>query len=450
MATLPVYTGPFGPDEAERLLWRAGFGPRSGEAEALARKGLQGAVDSLVHPPAVDRLVGKEPVVDGAPLAPKDAFGHDHLWWLDKMVRTSRPLIERMTLVWHDWFATSNITVGNQKLMLQQNDLFRHIGLGSFEGLTMRVTINPAMLLYLNGLNSIKGSPNENYAREMMELFTLGHGSGYTERDVREQARALTGWTADWKNDIGWVKFHFKAENHDDAMKVIFGKPGPFNWKGSVRLCIGHPAHAGYFVNRLWSYFIPVPPDAKSATLLEQLYVRSGHQIRPIVTAILKHPLLYEGPRMVKSPVLYTAGMLRQRGDRIETDDWVYLDAMAGQQLFYPPNVAGWDETRWLDTSTFRARWLIARRALQKHASNPDHTKPADRPPADPVKLVDRALGWWGSLQVSPNTRKAMLDYAQKTMAAAVADEDRQKSFPVMTYNALRHLAAVSPEMQTA
>jgi uncharacterized protein (DUF1800 family) len=450
LPTLPVFTGPFGPEEAERLLWRAGFGPRSGEAEALARRGLEGAVDHLIHPAATDTLVGKAPVVDGAPLAPKDAYGHDHLWWLDKMVRTSRPLVERMALVWHDWFATSNETVGSQKLMLEQNELFRQIGLGSFEGLAMRVTINPAMLLYLDGLNSIKGYPNENYAREMMEIFTLGAGNGYTERDVREQARALTGWTADWKNGPGWVNFHFSAENHDDAMKVIFGKAGPFTWKDSVKLCITHPKHPAYFVNRLWSYFVPVPPDATTASLLEELYVHSGFQIRPVVGAILRHPVLYEGPRMVKSPVLYTAGMLRQRGDRIETADWVWLDAMAGQQLFYPPNVSGWDETRWLDTSTFRARWLIARRALQKHASNPDHTTAAQRPPSDPVKLVDQALGWWGSLEVSPHTRDAMLAYAQQTMAAAVADQDRQKTFPVMTYNALRHLAAVSPEMQTA
>ncbi len=449
-SALPVYTGPFGPEQAERLLWRAGFGPRSGEAEHLAAKGLQGAVDSLVHPPATDKLVGRPPVVDGAPIAPKDAFGHDHLWWLDKMVRTSRPLVERMTLIWHDWFATSNVTVGSQKLMLQQNDLFRHIGLGSFEGLAMRVTINPAMLLYLNGLNSIKGSPNENYGREMMELFTLGHGSGYTETDVREQARALTGWTANWKNGAGYVDFRFKAENHDADMKVIFHKVGPFNWKNAVRLCIEHPAHAGYFVNRLWSYFVPVPPDPKTASLLEALYVHSGHQVRPVVTAILRHPLLYEGPRMVKSPVVYTAGLLRMRGDRIETEDWIWLDAMAGQQLFYPPNVSGWDDTRWLDTSTFRARWLIARRALQKHSFSPDHATAGERPPADPVVLVNKALGWWNSLSVSPHTRAALLDYATKTMAATIADEDRQKSFPIMTYNALRHLAAVSPEMQTA
>src|SRR4029077_13288624 len=98
-----------------------------------------------------------------------------------------------------------------------------------------------------------------------------------------------------------------------------------------------------------------------------------------------------------------------------------------GQQLFYPPNVAGWNDDRWLDTSTFRARWLIARRALQKHAQNPDHTRPSERPPADPQKLVDRALGWWGSLRVSPQTRASLLAYAEKTMAAAVADDYREK-----------------------
>jgi hypothetical protein len=203
-------------------------------------------------------------------------------------------------------------------------------------------------------------------------------------------------------------------------------------------------------VNKLWGYFIPVPPDAATATALQNLYVHSGFEIRPVLTAILRHPLLYEGPRMTKSPVVYTAGLLRARNDRVTTEDWIWLDAMAGQQLFYPPNVSGWNDDRWLDTSSFRARWLIARRALEKHAFNSEHEAPADRPPSDPVKLVDKALGFWGGLRVSDHTHSALLTYSQKTMAAAVADEGRQKSFPTMTYNALRHLVAVCPEMQTA
>ena len=123
-------------------------------------------------------------------------IGHDHLWWLDRMVRTTTPLVERMTLIWHSWFATSNQGVGQQQLMLNQNQLFRQNSLGSFSDLLVGVTEDPAMLVWLNGNQNVKGHPNENYGREMMELFTLGADRGaYTETDVREQARALTGWT---------------------------------------------------------------------------------------------------------------------------------------------------------------------------------------------------------------------------------------------------------------
>jgi hypothetical protein len=198
VAGVAVYKGAFGAAQAERLLWRAGFGPRRGEAEALAKLGLDGAVHALTHP-GNEHLVGHDPHDDkGHPLAPYDAWGQDHVWWLDRMVRTSRPLVERMTLVWHDWFATSNSGVGSQKLMLQQNQLLRARGLGSFHDLLVDVTKDPAMLLWLNGSSNSKGSPNENYAREMMELFTLGADRGYTELDVRQQARALTGFRNDW------------------------------------------------------------------------------------------------------------------------------------------------------------------------------------------------------------------------------------------------------------
>src|SRR5436309_12357442 len=147
----PAYRGKFGPEQAERLVWRAGFGPRPGEADALARKGLSGAVRTLTRP-GRERLVGPPPVDDDKhPIAPIDAWGHDHLWWLDRMVRTRQPLVERMALIWHDWFATSNSGVGSQRLMLQQNRLLRRHWLGSFEQLLLGVTRDPAMLLWLSG-----------------------------------------------------------------------------------------------------------------------------------------------------------------------------------------------------------------------------------------------------------------------------------------------------------
>ncbi len=264
---MPPTTGPFGREQAERLLWRAGFGPRKGEAAALAKLGLDGAVRSLTRPKG-EKFVGPAPHDDkGRGLAPGDAWGHDHLWWLDRMVRTSRPLVERMTLVWHDWFATSLAGVGSQKLMLNQNKLLRRLSLGSFDTMLHEVTKDPAMLLWLSGTENTKWSPNENYARELMELFTLGAGRGYSERDVREQARALTGFDNDWRRGAGNVNFRYDRERHDAGTKRIFGKSGAFDWQDAVRLCLHHPKHASFFVDKLWHYFIPVAPDAAHAPL---------------------------------------------------------------------------------------------------------------------------------------------------------------------------------------
>ena len=245
------------------------------------------------------------------------------------------------------------------------------------------------------------------------------------------------------------MKFRFDHARHDDAMKVVFGKAGPFNWKQAVELCIDHPAHAPYFTRKLWGYFIPVPADDATQTALEELYVASGHEVRPVLAAILKHPLLHSGPRMTKPPVVYLAGMLRALGDRISTGDWVWLSILAGQLLFYPPNVSGWNDDRWLDTSTFRARWLIADRVLRKHALSPDHTR-RGAVPIEPEKLVEHAIDFWGGPAITDATHAALLAYARKVMGAAIADDGRLKSFPPMTLNALRHLIAVSPEMQTA
>jgi uncharacterized protein (DUF1800 family) len=440
-----VWKGKFRVAEAERLLWRAGFGPRPGEAEALARLGLDGAVQSLVYP-GPERLVGHKPHDQkGFPLAPYDAWGHDHLWWLDRMIRTSRPLVERMALIWHDWFATSNEGVGSQRLMLRQNGLFRRHGLGSFHDLLLRVTADPAMLLWLNGGDNSKDSPNENYGREMMELFTLGHGNGYTESDVREQARALTGFRYDWRR-AGPTHFRYDPSYHDAGVKTIFGIHGRFKWRDSCRLCVRHPAHAPFFVQKLWSYFVPVPPDRATRRALQHLYVSSNYAIRPVVEAILRHPALFDGPRLVKPPVVYNAGLLRRIRRGIDTTDWVWLDSMAGQQLFYPPNVAGWDDTRWLDTATWRGRWWIAQEALDRYALDPAHAKK----PYDAKKLLASALEFWHEPSLEKPTRQALHTFAHRALHDAAGADWKKQQYPPMVANALRHLIAVSPELQAA
>ena len=443
-AALPIYRDAFGPAQAERLLWRAGFGPRPGEAEALAGRGLEAAVRSLTRP-GPERLSGPAPVDDkGHPLAPRDAWGHDHhAWWLDRMVRTSRPLVERMTLVWHDWFATSNEGVGSQRLMLRQNALLRRRALGPFDALLLDVTRDPAMLLWLNGSDNAKWSPNENYARELMELFTLGAGRGYRERDVREQARALTGFRNDWKRGIGPHNFRFDRWRHDEGLKRVFGRRGRWAWRDACRLCLRHRAHPSFFVGKLWGYFVPTPPPAATRRELERLYVRSRYAVRPVVEAILRHPALYEGPRLTKPPAVYVAGMLRATGQPIGTEAWAWLGGLAGQQLFYPPDVSGWDDARWLDTGTFRGRWWIA-----SAAARPAVLSEQDGVSSDPQRLVDEALAFWAGPTVRPETRAALEEFARTALGDATSSWKR-RSYPPLVANALRQLVALSPDFQT-
>jgi hypothetical protein len=446
MTGVAVWRGRFEAAQAERLLWRAGFGPRPGEAQKLARLGLEGAVHALTHP-GREHLVGKAPHDEkGRPLAPFDAWGHDHVWWLDRMVRTSRPLVERMSLVWHDWFATSNSGVGSQRLMLNQNQLFRRRGLGSFHELLIDVTKDPAMLLWLNGSDNSKDSPNENYAREMMELFTLGAGRGYGESDVRQQARALTGFRSSWSESSGPVNFRYDQHYHDPGRKTILHHHGRFTWRDSCRLCVTHPDHASFFVRKLWSYFVPVTPDHATQRALERLYVSSKHEVRPVVAAILRHPALYNGPRMVKPPVVYNAGLLRRIRRGIDTTAWTWLDSMAGQQLFYPPNVAGWDDSRWLDTATWRGRWWIAQYVLERHALDPGHA----HQPYDAKELLDHACRFWHDPPLGAATRHALRTFARRALRDAKGESWKREQYPVMVQNALRQLIAVSPELQAA
>lgn len=442
--SLPVYEGRFGTAQAERLLWRAGFGPRPGEAQKLARKGLKRAVLSLTRPKGKAKLRGPEPHDDdGLPLAPADAWGHDLLWWLDRMVRSDQPLIERMTLSWHDWFATAE--VGQAQLNIDQSELFRRRALGSFADLLADVTVDPAMLIWLSGNENTAEGPNENYAREMMELFTLGADGGYTETDVREQARALTGWTNDWDEDLGSVNFHFDPELHDDGVKRIFGKSGNYDWRDSCNLCLEHPAHAGYFVTKLWSYFVPKPPSKKTLRDLKKLYRKRKYAIRPVVEAILMHPEFHTGPRMVKPPIVQIAGMLRGRKSGITTDAWTWIADDAGQRLFRPPNVSGWDETRWLDTARLGGRWSAAGQSTDLDAAEEDGYD-ADETPKE---ALESALRFWGKPTLSDRTRKELLQFSSRVEKVAT-EEWQQESYRALRQNALRILIASSPDYMTA
>jgi hypothetical protein len=444
-----AHSGPFGIAQAERLLWRAGFGPSPGHAQALAAMGLHRAVASLTRPSGAAVLTGAAPVDgDGAALAPEDVWGHDHLWWLDRMVRTNQPLVERMTLVWHDWFATS-LEASSQRLMLEQNELFRRSAFGSFRTLARDVTANPAMILWLNLRENSRFQPNENYARELMELFTLGADRGaYTETDVRQLARALTGFTYDWSSELGPHNFRFDPNRHDPGSKTVFGRTGAFGWADAVDLCIDHPLHASFFVSKLWSYFIPVPPSAQDLAALAQAYVAGGRQVRPVLEAILLHPQLHGGPRMVKPPVVFEAGMLRALRQAIDTEDWWWLAQVAGQRLFLPPDVAGWDNDRWLDTGTVRGRWLIVERAMRSRYIRGTEYTGYDATETAPAALA-KALEFWGGPRISSEAVAALTAFADGCVTPQMASW-QQRQYRAGRQNALRQLIFCGPDLQVA
>ncbi len=440
-AGIPVYDGQFGRAQAERLLWRAGFGPRRGEGEALAALGLREAVRRLTQPVGQATLDGPEPTRDdGSPLTPTDAWGDDHLYWLDRMARTSQPLVERMALVLHDWFATRIDNVGSQRRMLDQTNLFRAHGLGSFRALVVAITRDPAMILMLNQASNRRGAINENYARELMELFTLGADRGaYTESDVRELARVLSGWRNDWTPELGNHNFRWDVNRWDPGTKTVFGKTGAFAWEDACRLVVEHSLHPSFFVAKLWSYFIAEPPPAAVAEQLAELYSASGYEIRPVLEAILLSPQLYAGGAMVKPPVVAMAGLLRARNRAVE--GWGYIDtcARAGQRLYYPPDVAGWNDERWLDTSTVRARWDMVARVLAGSAAN-GATYPAE----SAAEAVARAREFWGD----PSGLTAETVAALEAWAADAIPTTANSWLRVQRQHALRQLVGASPDLQ--
>lgn len=444
----PVYTGPFTQTQACRLLWRAGFGPTPGQAAKLASLGLRGAVQWLTRPSGQAQLVGPEPTNSkGQPLDPVNVWGNDHCWWLDRMVRSDQPGIERLTLIWHSWFATS-VEETTQSLMLRQNRMMRAHASGNFLDLFQRVTKDPAMLLWLSGSSNTKDSPNENYGREMMELFSLGADQGYDQGDVHQQARALTGWTNDWDESLGPVRFRFDSRLHDPGVKRIFGHRGRFDWRDSCRLCVQHPLHPAFFVKKLWGYFIPVPPPPGARRALEHLYKASGFETRPVVEAILQHPLLYEGPRMVTPPVVYFAGLMRGSGQFITTDDWAWIGDISGQRLFAPPNVAGWDYTRWLDTGTWMGRFTGLDELLDKPQVK--DTSGSSYPIAEtPDQALQNALGFWGNPELSSPTTAALLQYG-RDVESGITENWQRRSYRILRQNALRALIASSPDLHTS
>ena len=429
-----------------RLFWRAGFGATPAEARRWAKRGKQATLDYVVDgPPGGAQLRGPATRVDGRALDPLNEWGDDVLWWLDRMIRSTYPLQEKLTLLWHDHFATSD---QDTPLMLAQNRMLRAGALGSFRELLGDVTRDPAMQLFLSLADSTKDAPNENYARELMELFTLG--AGYSERDVREAARALTGFAADWRDD-GTVTVRYEADEHDDGIKTLLGTRGRLGVDDVLDLVTAHPNHAPFLVAKLWSFFVATPPSRATVRALADTYRASGMRIKPLVRAILEHPQLYralDAPDLVKCPVVYVAGALRTTDSHLAHDYPAWLLATMGQELFRPPSVAGWDwGAAWMSSNAMRQRFTLGNYVV--NYGRPSVKRGSAPATLTPQEAYDLAWSAVGQPQVSTATRQALTH-----LAAHFFDDldprwrDRADWRGEALQATLRHLLLVCPDSQ--
>jgi uncharacterized protein (DUF1800 family) len=361
----PEARDPWGRKWAAHLYRRAAFGANRAELLEAERKGPEATLDLLLRggPEANEVL----PVLTTAgEHAARDGSGHQlRGWWLYCMLQGSHPLREKMTLFWHNHFATSMAKVQSGPLMYRQNCLLRKHALGKFGPFLQDISKDGAMLVWLDSNSNVKAHPNENYAREVMELFSLGVGN-YKEKDIREAARAFTGWHTDGEG------FEFNARVHDTGSKTVLGQTGNWNGDDVVRILLTQPAAGRFLVRKLYRFFIGETAEPPAALLepLAESFRKSDYDIAALLRTMLSSRLFYSGHafrQRIKSPVEFVLGAVRAVYRAYDEKDPNYkpllqqvlvgrIDAM-GQELFAPPNVKGWPGARaWLNTSTLLAR----------------------------------------------------------------------------------------------
>jgi uncharacterized protein (DUF1800 family) len=385
--------------EAAHLLNRAGFGGSPDEIKALHAKGRTQAVDLMLGASETpddfplpewateERMLEdmrqriaqrRELMRSTRELSPeqaeeqrREAFkeiqkeNRQHAleaqgWWFRRMAKTENPLREKMTLFWHDHFATSIQKVKQPILMLKQNELFREHAFGSFRDLTQAILLDPAMMLYLDTQSSKKGKPNENFAREVMELFTLGEGN-YTEQDIREAARAFTGYDLNRLNG----KVRHNRRQWDESSKTVFGKTGSFDGKAVINLIFEKPGVATFMAKKIWEYFVYDNPSEAAVHALADTFRKSGYRTEPLLREIFMSREFYSEAAIrsqIKCPVQFIIQLLKQLEiDNPPTGFPIMAQEQLGQVLFMPPNVAGWDWGQaWINTNTLLTRYNLA------------------------------------------------------------------------------------------
>ncbi len=424
----PIAASEWNAERAAHLLERAGFGGTPDDVARLAAASPQQAVDSLVEYGRIDNSTAAEFVESGVWDRGMDPFpasraeavrlGREHgealgvkalpdgsqrrlqpivdkffyglrantietqrlgVWWANRMLTTRRPLEEKLTLFWHGHFATGDAKVRDYRMMLRQNQMLRRNAEGPLRALLVGILEDPAMLVYLDNGENVKKHPNENFGRELLELFTMGVGH-YTERDVREAARSFTGWT----NDV--LEFKIDKAQHDAGDKTFLGRTGPFDGTDIIDAILQQPATGEHVAAKLYRYFVrdDISPAVRSE--LGRSFKDSGYQTKALLKRIFLSKDFYSQPSMatqIKSPVVLAISTYKKMGLReLPTiPDFGRLTGALGQTLFDPPNVAGWAGGRtWITPATLLQRGNLFRDVLFADAKTfraPDRLMPA-------------------------------------------------------------------------
>ncbi|GAB4376938.1 MAG: DUF1800 domain-containing protein [Kiloniellaceae bacterium] len=427
--------------EARHLLARTGFGATPAEIEALLPMTRAAAVAAILTdsgtravtaPPAWDadwQPAERAGMSEAERLARRDTLREQgrslKAWWLTEMRVTPSPLTEVMTLFWHNHFTSSLAKVQTPALLYRQNVLLRRHALGNFATLLHAIARDPAMLIYLDNARSRKDAPNENFARELMELFTLGEGR-YTERDLQEAARAFTGWSLD--PDSGG--FRFRPAWHDGGEKEIFGQRGAFDGDAVIDLLLARPETAETIVAKLWRAFISETPDPAEVQRLAALFRSPNYEMKPLLAALFTSTAFWAPEnrgRLVKSPVDLVVGSLRLFELPVSDDrDIAWLTRRLGQDLFDPPDVKGWPGgTAWITGASLLDRQTLLQRVTGAAAGEDRMAGPAQTKAQRRAAFFDR---WVAALPAEWQEAQALTRLLLAVPPVDAAVLDRQAS----------------------
>jgi len=418
---------------------RAGFGAGRDELEARVAKGYEATVEELLHPetqPPVDpyTLMRYQP----AALLPGGQPPMGNVNWMFYLVNTKRPMEEKIALFWHHVFATGNAKVDNYDQLLEQIKLFRDMGMGNYRDLMVELAKNPSMIFWLDNNENHGNAVNENWGRELLELFSMGVGN-YTEKDVREASRAFTGWTFETKiprlpyGRFPW-KFEYRPEDHDDGEKEFLGHRGRFNGEDIINIVVQQPSCARFVARHLYNFFvadepqvpawsIEAPRDPQAIDVLATTFRQSNYDIRSVLRVMFNSDF-FKNARFqhMKSPAEVVVGTLRLVGNyeipRPGYGELSMQPSYMGQDLLNPPSVEGWHTGKeWINSGSLMARINFVAELIGD-PSLPGVRAIINRLKAkgtlSPEQLVDGCLDLLGPVEMGAETRQELLDQAKE------------------------------------